>query len=369
MSEKKRSLLRCRECGLPRFVSFFMKWNVDGTITQFIRRDFRVVILHLGFIDSLFANIESRLGLSIEHIAFEAQRNASKATMDSFYDKMPGMRPMTRIGFVKRMGVAQFNKVGAVTGQCISETVEYVPGKYATARIRNPFHLNMMAANVVGAFESLEGVPFSHTWEEVARDTYLIRIRRADEKPEIAGRMMIEYPPIIPGDLKLERCPRCHAPRALSHLRWMENDGIILDTRTGTRVVMLDGYMVAAVFREMARELGDEVDELLVDAQREWTADHVEQLDYLGGDGPLSPEKRREAYGRYLDMLPLYGQGNPVALEVGDSTIDVTVENPYEKHILAGTIQGLYEALERSRSKVTWKEPKPGVISFTVKGV
>ena len=59
-----------------------MKWNADGTITQFMRRDFRVVILHFGFIDSLFANIESRLGLSIEHIAFEAQRNASKATMD-----------------------------------------------------------------------------------------------------------------------------------------------------------------------------------------------------------------------------------------------------------------------------------------------
>jgi hypothetical protein len=346
-----------------------MKWNADGTITQFMRRDFRVVILHFGFIDSLFANVESRLGLSIEHIAFEAQRNASKATMDSIYGKMPGLKFATRMDFVKRIGVAQFNKVGAVTGQCTSETVEYVPGKHATARIRNPFHLNMMAANVVGAFESLEGVPFTHTWEEESRDTYLIRIKRADEKPEIADRLTLEFPPIIPGDLKLDRCPRCRVPRALSHLRWIENDGIILDTHTGTRVVMLDGYMEAAVFREMARELGDEVDELLVDAQREWTVNHVEQLDYLGINGPLSPEERREAYGRYLKMLPLYGQGNPVALEVGDSMIDVTVENPYEKHILAGTLQGLYEALERSKSKVTWKEPKPGVISFTVRGV
>lgn len=369
MSEKKRSLLRCRECGLPRFVSFFMKWNTDGTITQFMRRDFRVVILHFGFIDSLFANIESRLGLSIEHIAFEAQRNASKATMDSFYDKMLGMRFMTRIGFIKRIGVAQFNKVGAVTGQCVSETVEYVPGEYGVARIRNPFHLNMMAANVVGAFESLEGEPFTHTWEEEARDTYLIRIQRADEKPEIARRMEIEYPPIIPGDLNLDRCPRCHAPRALSHLRWMESDGIILDTRTGTRVVMLDGYMVAAVFREMARELGDEVNELLVDAQREWTVEHVDQLGYHGANGPLSPVERKEAYGRYLGMLPIYGQGNPVTFEIGDSTVDVTIENPYEKYILAGTLQGLHESLERSKGRVTWKEPKPGVISFTVEGV
>ncbi|MBU4301798.1 MAG: hypothetical protein L6427_12495 [Actinomycetia bacterium] len=367
MAGKKHSLMRCRECGLPRFVSFFMKWNRDGTITQFMRRDFRVVILHFGLIDSLFANIESRLGLSIEHIAFEAQRNASKATMEAFYDRMPGLKFATRIGFVRRIGVSQFNKVGAVTGQCVSETVEYVPGKYGIARIRNPFHLNMMAANVLGAFESLEGAPFTHTWEEEARDTYLIRIERAEEKPEIARRMTIEYSPIIPGDLKLERCPRCHAPRALSHLRWMENKGIILDTRTGTRVVMLDGYMVAAVFREMARELGDEVNELLVDAQREWTVDHVDQLGYLAGNGSLSPEERKEAYGKYLDMLPIYGQGNPVAFEMGDSTIDVTIENPYEKYILAGNLQGLYEALERSRGRVTWEEPKPGVISFTVR--
>lgn len=367
MAGKKYSLLRCRECGFPRFVSFFMKWNDNGTITQFMRSDFRVVMLDFGFMEGLFANIEARLGLSIEHIAFEAQRHASKATMAAFYDRLPGLRFTTRLGFVKRIGVSQFNKIGMVTGQCLSETVEYKPGKYGVARLKNPFHLELMAANVVGAFETLEGVPFNHTWEEEARDTYLIRIERADDKPDVAERMTIEYPHILPGNLEFDRCPRCHVPAALSHLKWMENEGIILDTRTGSRIVMLDGYMVTVVFREMVRELGDEVNELLVDAQREWTLDNVEQSGYSPGNGPLSREEIERSYRDHLAMLPLYGQGNPVAFEMGDSTIEVTIENPYQKFILAGTLQGLYEAHEKARGRVTWVEPKPGAISFKVR--
>ena len=80
MAKKKTTLMRCRECGFPRFVSFFIKWNDNGTITQFMRKEFRVVLIHAGFVDNLFENIEARLGVSIEHIAFEAQRNASKST-------------------------------------------------------------------------------------------------------------------------------------------------------------------------------------------------------------------------------------------------------------------------------------------------
>jgi len=84
---KKNSVMRCRECGFPRIVSFFIKWNDNGTITQMMRRDFRVVVLHFGFLDNLFSNIEAKLGISIEHIA--SRRSATPA-------KRPSRRSQTR---------------------------------------------------------------------------------------------------------------------------------------------------------------------------------------------------------------------------------------------------------------------------------
>lgn len=364
---KKYSLMRCRECGFPRFVSFFIKWNDNGTLTQLMRKDFRVVILHFGFLDNLFSNIEAKLGISIEHIAFEAQRNASKATFAAFTDRMPAVDFFLKPAFIKRMAVEQFNKVGVITGQCHSETLEYKPGQVGIARMRNPFNFGLMAANVVGAFETLEGVPFKHTWEEESPDNYVITVEPTGDRPEIADRMALDVTRVLPGHIMHNRCPRCKVPRAISsHLKWMENDGIILDTRTGSRVVFLDGYTIAAVFREMVNELGDEINDLLVDAQREWTVDHVGQLGLTESNGVATPEDLEKAYREYLKSMSLYGIGNPVTLFVDGTSVKVKVENPYEVHIIAGTLQGLREALEKSKSIVEWREVSPSTVEFTV---
>jgi len=49
-----------------------------------------------------------------------------------------------------------------------------------------------------------------------------------------------------------------------------------------------------------------------------------------------------------------------------DSTVEVKVENPYEVHIIAGTLQGLREALEKSRSAVEWEEVSQGTVLYRV---
>jgi hypothetical protein len=362
---KRYSLMRCRECGFPRMVSFFIKCN--GTMTQLMRKDFRVVILHFGFLDNLFSNIESKLGISIEHIAFEAQRNASKETFQAFTEHIPGVRFFLRPGFVKRMGVEQFNKVGVITGQCHSETLEYKPGIIGVARMRNPFNFGLMAANVVGAFETLEDMPFTHTWEQESADSYIIRVKPTGARAEIAERMELEHTAALPGGLVHERCPRCRIPRAISsHLKWMENDGIILDTRTGSRVIMLDGYMVTTVFREMAQELGDDINDLLVEAQCQWTIDHVGQLGLNDAGSPAASQELEKAYREYLKSMALYGIGNPVMFAMEDNTVSVKVENPYEVHIIAGTLKGLREALEKTASKVEWEEQSSNSVLYKV---
>jgi hypothetical protein len=360
-------MIMCRECSFPRLVSTFIRWQDNGTVVQLMRKNFRVVILHHGFLENLFSNIEAKIGISIEHLAFEAQRNASKATFDAFKTKLPGTNLFLKFKFVRRISVEFFHKVGVLTGMALSETVEYVPGRLGVARFKNPFNMDLMSANVVGAFESLEGIPFAQTWEKEPGGTYLIHIEATGEKPEISERLSLEYEPLLPGNLQFDRCPRCKVPWALANsLKWMESEGTIVDTRTGARVIFLDGYMIKTVFRELAAELGDEIYDLMVEAQKDWTIDNVGELGLSGGDGPLTLEELEAAYREYLKVLPLYGYGNPVKFEMHDGAVSLVVENPYEPSILAGTFQGLYEALEKKRSAVTWEKTRPGVVSFTV---
>jgi ribosomal protein S14 len=367
-AEKGYTMKRCRECGLPRIVSFFIRWGDNGTIVQLMSRHYRVVILHHGFIDNLLSSIEAKLGLSIEHIAFEAQRSASRDTFVAFIDKIPGMKFATRFKFARRMAVEMFHKVSVMTGMCRSWTVDYFPGDRGTAVIRNPFNIGLMAANVVGAFEMLEGLPFEQSWEEESRDTYIIKVNTAGVKSQTAERIQLKYAQLLPGSLDYNRCPRCKAPRSIAKmLKWIDSDGIIVDTRTGARVIFLDGYVVTAVFGEIAAELGDEVYDLVVEAQRDWTIDNVGELGLSSGNGPLSEEELIEAYETYLKMLPLYGYGNPVSFKMTDGAAQVVVENPYEPSILAGTLQGLYEALEKVKSEVSWHRFGESMAAFTVK--
>ncbi|MDD5747710.1 MAG: hypothetical protein PHP64_01440 [Actinomycetota bacterium] len=363
---RKYGMARCRGCGFPKIVNFFMKWNDNGTVTQLMRRDYRVVILHQGFIDNLFSHIDTKLGLPIEHIAFEAQRNASKAVFQAFYDRIPGTAYMVKPNFAKRLAVEGFNRVAVITGQCHSKTIEYVPGKYGIAKIRNPFHLDLMAANVVGAFETLESIPFEYSWNEEPDESYIIRVDAAGEKLEMASRMELEFKKPLPGNNPPSRCERCGAPTGLSHLKWLEDDGIILDTRTGSRVIFLDGYMVKTVFRELTRELGDVMNDIVIEAQKDWTAEHVRKLG-LAGNNSLSPEEFEKKYMEYLGLFPLYGWGNPIHTSIGPAETSMTIENCYENYTIAGILRGLYESLLRSKCTVEFTEDRADVVSYSLK--
>lgn len=365
-SNKVHELKRCRECGFPRKVSQLFRWNDNGTITQSLNQNFRAVILHFDFLDALFKSVEERLGAPIGHIAFEAQRNASKAVFDTVKQKLgPLAGILTRSARFKRAAVEQFNEVARITGQCLSETIEYLPGEGGMARIRNPFNLNLMAANVVGAFELLESKPFGHEIEEVGDDTYILRVKRIPEKSEISGRMELHSPRLLRGGKPQERCPRCHVPTGLSCLDWFEDQGIIVDEQREVRVVILDGYVPSAVFREIAVELGDNFYELVVEAEREWTFSNTGKI--LGGGNELSRGEVKRAFERYLEMLRLYGQGNPVFLDVDSEALSIVIENPYEVHLLSGMFSGLYEAIVGKRARVTWDLPRDQVARYSVK--
>jgi hypothetical protein len=224
-----------------------------------------------------------------------------------------------------------------------------------------------MAAIILGAFEALERRPFEHGWKEVGGED-VISVRVAESRPEISQRLDIVYPELRPGHFFIPRCRSCGTPRELAYMRWNEKEGTITDNRRDTRLTFLDGYVPTIVFRELEKELGDAIYPLIVQAEKDYTHRRMRELGISGSGSGVLPRRERESiYENALATLPLRGQGNPVDYSYGYQGLSVTVENPYNEHLLAGQMAALFEIAEGKDAEVEWHSPEPSSIVFSVR--
>ena len=70
--------------------SRIIRWNDNGTICERMMPDLRAVLLEADLFNNLFARIEEKMGISLSHLVFEAQRNA--AAQDCRQNGCPGHR-------------------------------------------------------------------------------------------------------------------------------------------------------------------------------------------------------------------------------------------------------------------------------------
>lgn len=355
----------CRECGFPYWLSKLISWNENGTITMKANPRYRVVIIEAEFLTDLFSRIEERMGHSISHLVFEAQRNAAIDTIGSQLARFP--YSLGRLGHNRRLVVRAFCHLSSWLGQAYARPLSYRPGHGGEAVLRNPYNRELMAAIVVGAFESLERRPFGYRWKEMEGER-VIEVYAAKSRPDLSERMALEYPPLLPGRFFVPRCPSCGVPHETSHLRWNEGEGTITDSRRGTRMVFLDGFVPGIVFRELARELGEDVYPLIVEAEKEYTHRRMRELGMVRDlEGVLPRRERESIYENAIATLPPRGQGNPVQYEYGYEGLTVTVENPYNEHLLAGQMAALFEAAEGREAEIEWHSPGPSRVVFSAK--
>ncbi len=255
---------RCKKCGFSWVLAKMVRFRGNGTIIQLFTSGFRLVLIEANFLTEIFQRIEEELGLPIMHIVFEAQRNASIDTINN------GLRgPLNAVRWTspaKKFTVGIFCRLAVWSGQSYAKTIIYKPGKLGEAVVRNPFNRELMAAIIVGAFESLERKPFGYTWRTV-NGTDIICIKPEPSRSDISDRMTLAPRPLKKGNRSYPRCSRCGAPQLLN-LEWFPDEGRIMDTRRYVRMAFLDAYTAGVVFRELAKELGDDVYPIIIDAQR-----------------------------------------------------------------------------------------------------
>lgn len=354
-------IMDCPACGQPRPFNFLIEWGRNGTITSRIRPAFRVVLVESALLEDIYQRIEEALGMSIRGIVFEAERAASTATIDS-------MVPDWMIRWLLRNRVAMhpasrlMQSLARLAGLADARTIYYHPFRGSLARVRNAYSRDLFAAMVVGAFERMEGLVHEHRWIESGGELFLF-IMPAREKPEIAGRMKPQIVDLLPGDRRLDHCRRCGSPTALAHLRWDMPDARITDERRGVRMSFVDAYAFSSVFRELVMELGEDIMPIIVEAAAEYTLRSMEETGFFDAS-----RGREEMYDEFLDLLPVYGQGNPVMREISKGSLEVTIENPYSAQLLSGQLVAAFERIEGSTGSVYIDDSDPHRLKLSIKG-
>jgi hypothetical protein len=348
----------CPGCRLPFYFRFIVKWGDNGTIGMGPNPSQRLVLVESELLNDIYRRIEAVVAVSIRHIVFEAERAAAKATIDVMMPK--SARWLVNNRLIMHPASRGLQHIARLAGMADARTIFYHVYRGSLASIRNPMNLDIFGAMVVGAFESTEGVIYDYEWVDVDDTLYLL-VMPAESKPEIAARLVPEVGPPLPGNRRLDLCRRCSLPRALQHLNWDVPNAVITDTRRGVRMSLIDGYAFSTVFRELIAELGSDIVPIIIEASREYTHRSIEETGFLG-----RPESPLTTYEEYLDLLPIYGHGNPVESEINDDLLRVTIENPYSVHMLAGQLLAIFEAVQGTRGSVSFDKFATQRVRITV---
>jgi len=105
--------------------------------------------------------------------------------------------------------------------------------------------------------------------------------------------------------------PGCRAPRALSYLSWdLQESHLAIQgparASSYSTVTALSRYS-ASWWPSLAKE----VQQLIVDVQRDWTVENVAQLNVGPSDSALSSKELEKAYRDYLSTLPPMAWATP----------------------------------------------------------
>ncbi|MBN1289924.1 MAG: hypothetical protein JXA49_09845 [Actinobacteria bacterium] len=348
-------------CGTPKTLGEFFRWREEGIIGLRFGKSARLAIIEVGIYDSLFEKVERIMGKPVKHIILESQKKAAIKMFEDLPEIVPGYGSLKNFNPVRQLTVRFYKIIAPLLGLGQFESIEYHPGKLGRVKIINPHNIDMLSASITGAIECLEGIPYDSGIEVLGENKYLVTITPSANKNEATERLEFNFPRLIPGKTKLANCTRCGVPLVVSErFKWDIEKGTLIDKRTGARLHIATIELLTTVFRELAVELGNEVNDLLVEAQVDWT------LKYRGLLGISEGANLEDIYSEYLRDLPVYGRGNFVSMTTDDSKTTIVVENPFQPELLAGSLKGFFQVIKRKSCEVTWESPSEGVLVYTV---
>ncbi len=349
-----------------RFARYF-DWRSDGTIlgTDRVKLQSRITFLELGEMEGLFDDLSMMIGVSIDHILIEAEKNVGKAFYASTplrYLRYAPRKPALRPAWVARAAVRAVRSDVAGLGGGIIRAESYDPHGSMVLKISNPVFVARTVGNSVGIYESIERVRGVDYQYRIDNGDLLLTMTHPVEGPpsEPLSETRLAPDPVVPGEgpVRYERCGRCGTPaEASATLEWDLSRGTITNRRTGKRLSVGAVQSVKAMMRELEKELGEDVLKPLHECQRQITRQQLERDAFQRGD---------DFWNRFFHTCALKGLGYPSSFAAEEDSITVEITNPYETTLFAARVASGFEYLTGEISRLDWEMRRNDLSVFIV---
>jgi len=340
----------CGECGVPTLMSRQLRWLDNGDIVNASLPSERLAFMECEFFDPMVWGVERLVGFPLERIVTTAIQVTVRVYIESLLP--PGINELVKNGSMSLRDVddgltvvAQLNGYGKY--EFLDMRFEQDEKDFYKVLLRKPFSIFICAATHGAAMEAILGYDHDISYQMVGPDTYEVVAYPSPHPPEIKERIVFRTYAHREGGLEFKRCSTCGVPRWLSSCRWSE-EGVITNTSNGRRMALLGPNQIATMFDELERELGEDIPQVVVEAQKNFT---------LRG---FLPENILMSEERFREELALRGLGVLERLKVNERGLEIRLSNSCLPLVVVGTVQGMYEKLYGNETEVRWELAENG---------
>jgi len=322
----------CKECGVPLMVSKGQTWKDNGTIVQTKDPDHRMSFFEPEMLNGIFSRLEGILGVPIDKIVTESKGNEAKEYVEKLVPSL-ALKVARHVGIdllkdnLSRNGRALgFGDITAGDRRRKGDGDDYV-----TLRVRNPHSLLILQAEMLGAWEAIDGRDSNIRYEQIGDEEYLFITSVGPHPIELREHLKFRTYSAKPGDINYDRCSTCGIPLKVAQYRWNLDEGTITHPSTGTRVAVTGVKGIDAILDALEAELGDAIPPAVIDAQKS----HMKESmgDYISQGENTD----------YRTAIAFRGLGNLTRFEVTPARLSVTLENACMHLMMVGMTQALFE--------------------------
>jgi len=346
----------CSICGAPKRLTREHLWLDNGTIVERKQPSHRMIFIENDNILELFKLTEEIVGVSLEKIVIESQR---KATYDYVNGILPDMvKKIMRVTSYRPV-VRNLTVLGRTLGlgdvSLLDMHIRGGEGDFVKLGIRNAFFLPGFCGMVTGAMEVVSGHDCSVSYQETSPGYCEVTTFVSTHPKELVERLQWRQYSSKPGDAKLEGCPGCGGPKALAGYDFDLDAGVISNKTSGRRMIIDGPAEFEAILDELEGELGEDISQVLIEAQRRFVKSGFYDADEV------------KEIGSFRDHLSLRGFGNLKEICFDDGRLCIRLENPCLHLLLVGLAQGFFELVFAREGKVEWELAGDGDLIVEVK--
>ncbi len=348
----------CDGCGMPDVFVQMTTWLDNGDIAQELNHELRVAFIESDKIDAVFWEVEKAIGMPIDHLVINLVGRGLELYLDALIP--PPLKEMVRnrtmdiptfaetiFGLAHNMGYGKFEFLGY--------RYEEDDDDFLKIRITKPFSVLETSGAIVGAITSATGGENLVTYEQVSPEVFEMTARWTTYPEIIKERLEIKLHKEEKGDVELERCHTCGTPLRLAPMcRWDIENGVIMNAENGYRMAVLGPGLMDTVFEALEWELGEEVPDLVVDAQRRLVREGFTPIDFT------------QDFQETRTHLALRGLGNLRELRMEEGGAAMRLDNSCMQLLIVGLLQGSYEQAYDIDSHVEWELSEEGSLRVEV---